>query len=458
MKIITTMDPQWQEYAQQAAEAPYAVGLPSNGTAHPDTSIVSVDPSNGAIRTMVSGKDFQEDDLDLAATPHPTGSAFKPFVLAAAFEQGVPPTQTYSSASPFCSPLWQDDRPLRVQRRRRQRRRQGRSVDRDRRLDQRRVRPTDLGHRPRNRASGRVEDGRHRRPSAGRVARDGFCRGVAARHGRRLRDPRQRRRPLHALHRPDDHPRRQDAVRTRAQLRTGPASGHRAPDHRDARTGAEVRHRGERLLRTGGAPGRSPARPAPPTSTKPSGSAATRPSWPPRCGSGSNGNPYSLGERLRWHGGRSDLARVHVQRDVGSAGRSPSQMRPTTESATVPDVVGFTVGRRDRGAPGGWVPGHRSWTSTPPSRQAPSSRRYLEAERRPTSASRSGWTSARVREPDGGVPGVVGLRSAAATRRPGRRRLRGARADRARERPHGERRRALAITERRARRRHPVRS
>ncbi|HEY6568316.1 MAG TPA: transglycosylase domain-containing protein [Actinomycetota bacterium] len=108
LKIITTMDPQWQEYAQQAAEAPYAVGLPSNGSAHPDTSIVSVDPSNGAIRTMVSGKDFLEDELDLAATPHPTGSAFKPFVLAAAFEEGVPPTQTYSSASPFCSPLWQD--------------------------------------------------------------------------------------------------------------------------------------------------------------------------------------------------------------------------------------------------------------------------------------------------------------------------------------------------------------
>jgi membrane peptidoglycan carboxypeptidase len=109
LKIITTMDPEWQDFAQQAAQAPYAIGLPTNGTAHPDTSIVSVDPSNGAIRTMVSGKNFQEDELDLAATPHPTGSAFKPFVLAAAFEQGVPPTQTYSSASPFCSPLWQDD-------------------------------------------------------------------------------------------------------------------------------------------------------------------------------------------------------------------------------------------------------------------------------------------------------------------------------------------------------------
>lgn len=109
LRIITTLDPDWQRYAQDAADAPYAVGLPSNGKAHPDTSIVSVDPRDGAIRTMLSGKNFRKDELDLAARPHPTGSAFKPFVLAAAFEQGVPPSQLYSSKSPFCSPLWQDD-------------------------------------------------------------------------------------------------------------------------------------------------------------------------------------------------------------------------------------------------------------------------------------------------------------------------------------------------------------
>jgi membrane peptidoglycan carboxypeptidase len=108
LKIVTTMNPQWQAYAQAAANAPYAVGMPSNGTAHPDTAIVSVDPSNGAIRTMLSGKDFRHDKLDLATTAHPTGSSFKPFVLAAAFEQGVPPSQTYSTTSPFCSPLWDD--------------------------------------------------------------------------------------------------------------------------------------------------------------------------------------------------------------------------------------------------------------------------------------------------------------------------------------------------------------
>ena len=109
LKIVTTMDAEWQSFAQRAANAPYQVAMPTNGRAHPDTSIVSVDTRSGAIRTMLSGKSFREDKLDLATTVHQPGSAFKPFILAAAFEQGVPPSQTYSSSSPFCSPLWDDD-------------------------------------------------------------------------------------------------------------------------------------------------------------------------------------------------------------------------------------------------------------------------------------------------------------------------------------------------------------
>ncbi len=109
LQITTTVDPRWQEFAQQAANQPYSVSLPSYGKARPDTSIVTVDTRSGAIRTLLSGKNFLRDELALATDPHPTGSAFKPFVLAAAFEQGVPPTQTYSSASPFCSPLWDDE-------------------------------------------------------------------------------------------------------------------------------------------------------------------------------------------------------------------------------------------------------------------------------------------------------------------------------------------------------------
>ena len=109
LQITTTFDPAWQAFAQQAANQPYRISIPSHGKARPDPSIVTVDTRSGAIRTLLSGKSFMRDELALATDPHPTGSAFKPFVLAAAFEQGIPPTQSYSSSSPFCSPLWNDD-------------------------------------------------------------------------------------------------------------------------------------------------------------------------------------------------------------------------------------------------------------------------------------------------------------------------------------------------------------
>ena len=74
------------------------------GEPAPDTSIVSEDVATGAIRTLLSGRDFAKDQLDLADTPHAPGSSFKPYVLTAAFEEGIPPTQTYSSKSPYYPP------------------------------------------------------------------------------------------------------------------------------------------------------------------------------------------------------------------------------------------------------------------------------------------------------------------------------------------------------------------
>ena len=56
----------------------------------PDTAIVSIDNANGAIRTMLSGRNYQRDQLDLA-TRAAAGSAFKPFTLVAAFQEGIPP-------------------------------------------------------------------------------------------------------------------------------------------------------------------------------------------------------------------------------------------------------------------------------------------------------------------------------------------------------------------------------
>jgi len=110
LEIHTTLEPRWQSWAEQAARQPLRVGIyPPPGSPAPDVSIVTIDNRSGAVKVILSGRDYRKDELDLATTGHQPGSAFKPFVLAGAFQQGIPPTQTYSSASPWCSPLWDDE-------------------------------------------------------------------------------------------------------------------------------------------------------------------------------------------------------------------------------------------------------------------------------------------------------------------------------------------------------------
>ncbi len=102
LRIYTTLDPDWQRYAQQAVLTKLD---PRRG---PDASLVSVDAKTGAIRAMLSGKAYERDQLDLVwQGRRQVGSAFKPFTLVAAFEQGFPPGKVYSSASPNCKiPGW----------------------------------------------------------------------------------------------------------------------------------------------------------------------------------------------------------------------------------------------------------------------------------------------------------------------------------------------------------------
>jgi membrane peptidoglycan carboxypeptidase len=110
LDIHTTLVPRWQRWAQEAARQPLRVGIyPPAGSPPPDVSVVTIDNRTGAVKVILSGRNYRRDELDLATTPHQPGSAFKPFVLAGAFRKGIPPTQTYSSSSPWCSPLWDDE-------------------------------------------------------------------------------------------------------------------------------------------------------------------------------------------------------------------------------------------------------------------------------------------------------------------------------------------------------------
>ncbi len=99
LRVYTTLDPAWQAHAQAAVDASEAID-PQRG---PDASLVSVDATTGAIKTMLSGKDYERDQLDLVwRGRRQVGSAFKPFTLVAAFQNGFPAGKVYSSRSPQC--------------------------------------------------------------------------------------------------------------------------------------------------------------------------------------------------------------------------------------------------------------------------------------------------------------------------------------------------------------------
>mgnify|MGYP001382288126 CR=1 FL=1 len=90
LRIQTTVDLE----AQAHAEAAVAEVLPD--PAGPSAALVAIEPATGFVRAMVGGRDFfgtgPNDKFNLATQKgRPGGSSFKPFVLAAALEQGVDP-------------------------------------------------------------------------------------------------------------------------------------------------------------------------------------------------------------------------------------------------------------------------------------------------------------------------------------------------------------------------------
>ncbi len=87
LEIHTTLDPAMQEIAEAAVDDI----VPSGG---PSAALVAIDPRTGHVLAMVGGRDFYDASAPSAQFNLATqgrrqpGSAFKPFVLAAAAEQG----------------------------------------------------------------------------------------------------------------------------------------------------------------------------------------------------------------------------------------------------------------------------------------------------------------------------------------------------------------------------------
>jgi penicillin-binding protein 1A len=93
LRIVTTLDPQMQ----QAAQEEVAASMGKNDL-ELQMSLVSVEPPTGFVKAMVGGRDYGFSQVNTALAPRQPGSSFKPFVLASAFDQGVQPSKVYSGA------------------------------------------------------------------------------------------------------------------------------------------------------------------------------------------------------------------------------------------------------------------------------------------------------------------------------------------------------------------------
>ena len=80
------------KHAKRSAPAAGIASTPSQAPAYLQGALMAMDPSNGHVKVMVGGRDFGESHFNRAVqAKRQSGSAFKPFVYAAALEAGYSP-------------------------------------------------------------------------------------------------------------------------------------------------------------------------------------------------------------------------------------------------------------------------------------------------------------------------------------------------------------------------------
>ena len=92
LKVTTSIDLNLQRFAKQAIDQ---VLPPSIG---PSAALVSIDVHTGEVIAMIGGRDYHASQFNLATQgERQPGSAFKPFVLAAALRDGISPDSIMDS-------------------------------------------------------------------------------------------------------------------------------------------------------------------------------------------------------------------------------------------------------------------------------------------------------------------------------------------------------------------------
>jgi penicillin-binding protein 1A len=96
IEVHTTLQPRLQGVGLEAMRSalPYSTD--------PSSALVSIDPGNGEIESMVSSSSYDSSQFNLAAQGHrQPGSTFKTFVLTTALKQGIDPYSTYYTSKPL---------------------------------------------------------------------------------------------------------------------------------------------------------------------------------------------------------------------------------------------------------------------------------------------------------------------------------------------------------------------
>jgi len=106
LRIYTSLDPELQRAAAEAVQASMAnidelvrkLHKHSTGPiTYPQVALVALNPHTGQVLALVGGRDYGASQLDHAVAERPTGSIFKPFVYAAAYNSSLDGTSLDSS-------------------------------------------------------------------------------------------------------------------------------------------------------------------------------------------------------------------------------------------------------------------------------------------------------------------------------------------------------------------------